>query len=62
MAFSSCILYSRYFIPTTIFNLLTQPMELTEQEPETEPVGQGMQTSEPVLPEIVPGTCVCVHV
>lgn len=35
-------------------------MELTEQEPETEPVGQGMQTSEPVLPEIVPGTCVCV--
>ena len=36
-------------------------MELTEQEPETEPVGQGMQTSEPVLPEIVPGTCVCVY-
>ena len=54
--------YSSYFMPITIFNLLTQPMELTEQEPETEPVGQGMQTSEPVLPEIVPGTCVCVHV
>ena len=45
----------------TIFNLQTQPMELTEQEPETEPVGQGMRTSEPVLPEIVPGTCVCTQ-
>ena len=36
-------------------------MELTEQEPETEPVGQGMQTSEPVLPEIVPGIHVSMH-
>ena len=36
-------------------------MELTEQEPETEAVGQGMQSSEPVLPEIVPGIHVCMH-